>query len=282
MAVPGEPTSKKTAADLSLWLKEEVGPFISISTNAIPHGGTALSLLGLKDSTKDVDFGFALKEDFERFRDVLTKLGFSVDFDFMPLPNERLTRMTNPRSVIDVVDLRFPTWNRWRMTNLVLRKSLVIPYGSLTITLLDKNATFLFKTFPLRDTDLYDLKTILSRSQIDESRVVALFKEQDLIHRKALYDPKVEYEPLINVLELRTRMAGSLLLLEPAYKNTVQSLSIFASARFSELELNEPLSDLVADIRNSVVPISWDKVVGEDWEVLRTKLRPEGAGSNNR
>ena len=280
MVVPGESANTKTPADLSIWLKEEVSPFISVPTSAIPHGGTALSLLGLKDSTKDVDFGFTQKQDFERFRDTLTKLGFSVDFDFMSLPNEHLIRMTNPKSIIDVVDLRFPTWNRWRMTNLILKGSLVIPYGSLTVTLLDKNAIFFFKTYPLRDTDLYDLKTILTRSQIDERRVVALFEEQDLIHRKALNDPKVEYEPLINILEIRTRVAGSLHLLEPKYRSTVQRLSNFASARFSELELNESLSDLVAEIRNSVVPTSWDKAVGKDWEMLRNKLRPERASSN--
>lgn len=281
MAVSGEPTRRKTPADLSIWLKEEVSPLISGPTNAIPHGGTALSLLGLKESTKDVDFGFSLNEDFERFRDSLTKLGFSVDFDLMPLPNEHLIRMTNPKSAVDVVDLRFPTWNKWRITDLILKGSLMIPYGSLTITLLDRNAIFLFKMYPLRDTDLFDLKTILSRSTIDEGRLASLFEEQDLIHRKTLDDPKVEYEPLINILQLRTRIAGSLFLLEPKYRNIVSSLSKYASAKFSELELKEPLSNIVAKIRTSAVPILWDEIVGNDWELMIKKLKPELSGRND-
>src|SRR3972149_6541357 len=196
MAGPPEPTRLKTATDLLRWLERGISPRLSDVTEAIAHGGTALTLLGIKDSTKDVDFAFRTQDQFDAFRRVVELLGFRGTLDSKATPSEVLHRYENRASVIDLVDLRFPTWNNWRLTKTILRNAVVIPLGNIRLIRPDRDAVFLFKTYPLRDTDLDDLSTVLSKSPPDEDRVIALFDEQDVIHRSELLTETV-HEPLI-------------------------------------------------------------------------------------
>ena len=56
MAAPRSPMVR--AADVIAWLTATAAG-LDADTEAIAHGGTALTLLRLKASTKDVDFGFS-------------------------------------------------------------------------------------------------------------------------------------------------------------------------------------------------------------------------------
>src|SRR6266498_4461490 len=177
MAVATDPIRLKTSADLLGWLERDVSPRLEVETRAIAHGGTSLTLLGIKDSTKDVDFAFESQGAFDRFARVLKSLGFTLEWDIRPNPKEVHQRFENASATVDVVDIRFPTWNSWRVTKAVLKKAVILRLGPLRVVRLDRDATFLYKTYPLRETDIDDLRTILAKGGPDESRVITLFEE---------------------------------------------------------------------------------------------------------
>lgn len=271
MAIPSRTLREITAGDLSVWLKDVVAPVVREPTAALPHGGTALTLLSLKGSTKEVDFGFTSSDDFERFMSALKKLDYKITIDTKATPNEQWVRMESSRHLVDAVDLRWPTWNNWRRSGLMLKGALQIPFGNVTLTLLDKNAIFLFKTYPLRDTDFADLRTVLDVTSIDGDRATSLFEEQDLAHRKDLGDPDIAHEPLINILELRVRAAGSCHLIGPGYRNRIRGFANHVAVRFRELGLKQKLPEMVEALRVTDGAFSWDEP-GIDFEALRKRL----------
>ena len=270
MAVAPDRVQPKTAADLLGWLEREVSPRLDFGTRAIAHGGTALTLLGIKDSTKDVDFAFESQDAFDRFARVLGSLGFKRRRDIRPNPREVYQRFENPSSIVDVVDMRFPTWNNWRVSEAVLRKAVILRFGNLRVVRLDRDAIFLYKTYPLRETDIDDLKTILTKGPPDESRVIQLFNEQDGIHRSELPKDRV-HEPLLNILELRVRFAASLDLIGPIPRRNIPRIARLAKRRFLELRLRQSLKGMIGILRNSDL-VPWDNIVREDFTHLRSRL----------
>lgn len=273
MATPARPGRGNTAADLLSWLKEEVSAVIADKTEIVAHGGTALTLLEVKGSTKDVDFGFRSREDFARFSDALKTIGYRVAFDSQPGRGEVFLMLENPQSVIDAVDLRFPTWNNWHLAGGILNHSISIPLGQVSLIRPDINAVFLFKTYPMRDTDLDDLGSVLDKTSLDERRVTSLFDEQDEIYRRVLMQEDIEYEPLFNVLEMRARYAGSLALLGARYRRLVPEISSHANAKFEELKLRFTLDQVIQEIREGEKPVNWDDILNrEDFEALRKEL----------
>src|SRR5947208_1466011 len=223
MAAPDSLLRLKTAGDLQIWLAEMGNRAVS-STELMAHGGTALTLLGLKESTKDVDFSFRRRDHLDRMVDILRHAGYKETRQLRPNAREIQLRLENPASVIDLVDLRFPTWNRWRLTTNILRNARSVPYSSLDLILPDRDVVFLFKTYPLRDSDLDDLRGIVDRSALDQVRIVDLFDEQDRLWRQELERSDLEYEPLIDLLNLRTRFAGSFQLIGAAYRKKLRRL----------------------------------------------------------
>jgi len=111
MAVAPDPIRPKTSADLLGWLGRDVSPSLEVETRAIAHGGTALALLGIKESTKDVDFAFESRDAYDRFAHVLESLGFVSKWDLRANPTEVHQRFENLSAIVDVIDMRFPTWN---------------------------------------------------------------------------------------------------------------------------------------------------------------------------
>ncbi len=270
MAVAADRVRPKTASDLLGWLEREVSPHLEVETRAIAHGGTALALLRIKDSTKDVDFAFRSQDEFDRFTHVLESLGFKRRRDIRANPKEVYQRFENPSSIVDVVDVRFPTWNNWRVSKAVLGKALIMRFGNLGLVRLDRDAIFLYKTYPLRETDIDDLKTILTNGAPDESCVIELFDEQDGIHRSEL--PKdTAHEPLLNILELRVRFAASLDLIGPVPRRGIPRIARHAKRRFLDLRLRQTLSGLTDILRHSEL-VSWDSILGSDFDTLRDRL----------
>lgn len=270
MAVAADRVRPKTAADLLGWLEREVSPHLEVATRAIAHGGTALALLGIKDSTKDVDFAFQSQDEFDRFTHVLESLGFTRRRDIRANPKEVYQRFENPSSIVDVVDVRFPTWNNWRVSKAVLGKALIMRLGNLRLVRLDRDAIFLYKTYPLRETDVDDLRTILTRDPPNESRVTELFTEQDGIHRSELSDDTA-HEPLFNILELRVRFAASLELIGPLPRRSIPRIARLAKRQFDDLRLRQSFRDLIDILRHSDL-VSWDSILGEDFGPLRSRL----------
>jgi len=270
MAVAPDRIRPKTAADLLGWLEREMSPHLDIETRAIAHGGTALALLGIKDSTKDVDFAFQSQDEFDRFVHALESLGFKRGRDIRANPKEAYQRFENPSSTIDVVDVRFPTWNNWRVSRAVLGKSVILRFGNLRVVRLDRDAIFLYKTYPLRETDIDDLKAVLTNGAPGESRVIQLFNEQDEIHRSELPKDTV-HEPLFNILELRVRFAASMDLIGPIPRRKIPRIARHAKRAFLDLRLRQTLSGLIDTLRHSDL-VSWDRILGSDFGALRSRL----------
>jgi len=272
MAAPRSGFRLKSVADLQIWLQRDIGSRLQDETELVAHGGTALTLLGLKEASKDVDFGFRTKDDFDRLVALLRRIGYRVTMDVRPIPGEVLLRLENPSSVIDVVDLRFPTWNNWRLTQRVLEAARIIPRGKALLVLPDRDAVFLFKTYPLRETDLEDLRTIIDRSRPNQRRVIGLFEEQDGLHRVELNQANVAYEPLFNILNLRARFAGSLSLVGDRHRGNVKQLAQFSLRKFEELGLPIALGALVKRLRDSDRIVDWDDIIGIGADALRKRL----------
>ena len=258
-----------------MWLRDDVGPNLAEVTEILPHGGTALTLLGLKDSTKDVDFSFRAEGDFKRLVQVLKKLSYETTLDVKSRPNEHLIRLENPKRRVDVVDLRYPTWNDWRITTRILEKAIELPIGNVRLIRLDKETIFLFKTYPLRETDVSDLRTILDVSSLDGDRVISLFDEQDAMHRRELTDTSVEHEPLINILNLRVRFAGSLQLIGPKYRRLIPKVARHANRKLRDLGLGKSLRDLIDILRDVDGVPDWDRIAGRQFEHLTRRLALE-------
>lgn len=235
-----------------------------------------MTLLGLKEATKDVDFSFVSREEFERIVEALKILGYRADMDLKPRGSERgseqMFRFIDSKRRVDVVDVRWPTWNNWRITRLVRDRSLKIPFANVIVTRLDKDAIFLFKTYPLRDTDLADLTKVLDAGAVDEPRIISLFDEQDESYRRELTSVDVEYEPLIRILELRVRIVGSLELIGPEYRRRIPRISKHAVEKFRELGLRESPREIASLLRDENKVVSWDDLLGARFEKLRGKL----------
>jgi hypothetical protein len=278
MAASTRDVRPKTAADLTRWLLEDVSPKLGQETEAIAHGGTALTLLGIKSSTKDVDFAFRTREAFDRFGKALASLDFEEAGDLRAVPGEVFQRFENPASGVDIVDLRFPTWNHWRLTRSVLARAVVLRLGNVRLVRPDRDAVFLFQTYPLRDTDLDDLRRIIDANPPDEGRVVALFDEQDGIHRGELYAKGAVVEPLFLLLDLRFRFAASMRLLGHRHRSRIPDVARHAQARFRQLRLRRDIPTLLATVSDRDRPMSWDRVLGRHRERLRKRLA-SGSGA---
>jgi hypothetical protein len=278
MAASTRDVRPKTASDLTRWLLEDVSPKVGQETEAIAHGGTALTLLGIKPSTKDVDFAFRTREAFDRFGKALASMGFEKTGDLRPIPGEVFHRFENPASGVDIVDLRFPTWNHWRLTKSVLARAVVLRLGNVRLVRPDRDTVFLFQTYPLRDTDLDDLRRIIDANPPDEGRVVALFDEQDGIHRSELYAKGAVVEPLFLLLDLRFRFAASMRLLGHRHRSRIPDVARHAQARFRQLRLRRDIPALLAMVDDRDRLMSWDRVLGRHRERLRKRLA-SGSGA---
>lgn len=270
MATP-EPTQQKTAADLTRWL-EEMGRLLVERTEVIAHGGTALTLLGVKESTKDVDLGFRERGDFNRFNRVLREAGYVMRREFRPLPQEIYRRWRNQAQVVDVVDLRHPTWNGWRITKKILGRAMLIPRGQAVLVRPSVETAFLFKTYPLRDTDLDDLRKTLEKRKLKEDEMIELYDEQDRVYRSEFSREDVVHEPVLRVVEMRARVAASLDLLPKRHSGMIPAFHDHVRAKFKELDLGSSLDELAGLVRDEESLIDWDQILGDRIEEIRSRL----------
>lgn len=273
-----ERVQDKTLEDLLSWLEHRIAPVVRAPTELIAHGGTALTLLRRKRATHDVDFGIRDRAHFERFREALESRGYKVQWDLRASPREALVRLRNPADPVDLVDLRHPTWNNWRVTPLILRGAARLHFGELELVCPVAETIFLFKTYPLRESDLDDLRGILAGPGLDEPRVLALLEEQDRTHRRELFREDLPWESLYLLLDLRCRFAASLALLGDVARVKVPRLREAARQRYRDLGLSIPLPRMIGLLRSAETGVDWEKVLGGEMETLRSRLLlPEGS-----
>ena len=258
-------------AALERWL-DKIGRRLRVRTRSIAHGGTALTLLGVKESTKDVDLSFEKRTDYERFREALSALGYRVLLESAPIPWKMLTRMELAGAEVTPVDLHFPAWNDWKITRSIRSRATIRDYGGLELLIPDPDVVFLFKTYPLRVGDLQDLVSLVERRRVDPSRIWKLFLDQDHYRRGELLDENLQYEPLNIILEMRTRMAGSLSLLPAKVRRPISGLTHDSIDAFRALRLSTPLRTLIVMLRTGDQRVDWDDVLGKRFETLRVRL----------
>ncbi len=238
------------------------------------HGGTALTLLGIKESTKDVDFSFIDRNDFDTVAGTLKKMGYDLTMDSQHSQRSHFVRFEKVSEDVDVIDLHWPYWNNWRITRLVLENSTQEMYGKFMLHLLDKNVIFLFKTYPTRASDIDDLSTIIDKNHLDQDRLISLLDEQDKMNRRALSVDKLDYDPLRNIIEMRMRTSISLHLIGKSYYEKVKFFGAFADGIFSDLRLNMSRTR-IAEFLHSDTPTSssiLDLIGPEKQEKLRSAL----------
>ncbi len=170
------------------------------------------------------------------------------------------------------VDLHFPAWNDWQITHSIRSRATIRGYGNLELMIPDLDAVFLFKTYPLRASDLQDLVSLVEERRVEPSRIWTLFLDQDLHRRRELLDQGLPYEPLFMILEMRTRRAGSLSLLPAKPRRSLSGLVSDSLDAFRALRLSTPLRILVGLLRTGDQRVDWDDLLGKRFETLRVRL----------
>ena len=264
----------KNATTLILWLQDRISKYLDRTVETFAHGGTALTLLGIKESTKDVDFSFTDRNDFDTVARTLTKMGYNMTIDSQHGQRSRFVRLEKVSEDGDVIDLHWPYWNNWRITELVLENSTQNTYGKFLLHLLDKNAIFLFKTYPTRASDIDDLSSIIDKNHLDQDRLISLLDEQDKMNRRALSVDTSDYDPLRTIIELRMRTSISLHLLGRSYYEKVKFFGAFADGIFSDLRLGVSRTRIAEFLHSDISASSsiLDLIGPEKEEKLRSAL----------
>ncbi len=270
--MPVESPPRITADTVLGWIRESVAIHSARRLEIVAHGGTALSLRGLKESTRDVDFSVSSRAEFDALRGILEDIGYVVGMDFASY-RSRLIRLVKSGANVSPVDLHHPEWNNWRATATMQAAWAWRRFGQVRLGVPDRDTLFLFKTYPLLESDLSDLAEIVRRDPPDLKRVRDLCAEQDELLRRELFREDVAYEPLFLLLELRTRLHASLSLLPAPARREIFPLARYGRKQFAELGLKIPVLRLARRIR--IGPgINWDRILGRLMEPLRARLAP--------
>lgn len=264
----------KNITTLLLWLENDISRYLDHEIQTYAHGGTALTLLGIKDSTKDVDFTFTQKDEFYGLIAILKRMGYNSTYDFKTGNRSHWIRLERQGSDVDIIDLHWPYWNNWRITKLIERGSIQKLYGKILLKLLDHNAIFLFKAYPVRVTDIDDLRTVIEKRELDEDRLMALFNEQDEMYRKDFDNDSLEFDPARNVIDLRARIFVSLHLIGNAYRNKLKRFTKFADKLFYELDMGVNYSEIAVFLQKDFSEKTSVADILDDGEIeaLRRKL----------
>lgn len=112
----------------------------------------------------------------------------------------------------------------------------------------------------------------------DESRVIALFEEQDAIHRGELLSEKAELEPLFLLIDLRFRFAASMRLLGRNHRTRIRRIVRHAETRFATFRPRQTIPGLLKIIRDRNHLMSWDAILGREMETLRGRFAAKTPG----
>ncbi len=267
-------TEPKTGVVLREWLDRILGPHVPPRTRGVAHGGTLLTLRGIKDTTKDVDFAFIDRGSFDACDAALLKGRYRLEADFQAVPGEIFRRYRNDSEAVDLVDLRFPTWNSWVMKGSALRGCTLLAHGRFELLQPDIETTFVFKTYPCRPADLSDLQRIVERVPIlDWVRVRLIIQEQE-----GFAIEKENHSTALVIAESRGRAYASAGVLLQQGDQRVAAFYHWARVRWQELgfppETAQEVLDLIRqdhDQERSDLP--WRNRLHDHEDVIRDRLR---------
>jgi len=243
------------------WLERNLGKNVRRGARGFAHGGTCLTLHGLKDTTKDVDFAFEKREDFDQVRAALQRAGYKETQTFEQF-EELQIRFENPQEKIDVIDLRHPTWNHWTMKGTALRGCVKIQHGNFELLQPDVETVFVFKTYPCRPSDLQDLKRIVEQSELRWERVETIFREQESYAKK-----QEQYAPSLLIGHIRGRAYASTTTLLETNVRQVDRIAAWARDRWNELGLpSKTAADVLALVRGE--DNGWSRFLDEHGATL--------------
>lgn len=225
----------KTGTVLREWLDRAIGPRVPPKTRGVAHGGTLLTLRGIKDTTKDVDFAFIDSVSFDSSRRALLANHYQLEADFQPLPGETFHRYRHKTEDVDLVDLRFPTWNSWVMKGAALQGCDRVAHANFELLLPDVETTFVFKTYPCRPADISDMKRILEKDpRLNWTRVRQIVEEQE-----AFAAEKEDYATSLLIAESRGRAYASSGVLAADGETRIQDFHAWTRERWRALGLPE-------------------------------------------
>lgn len=228
-------TEQKTARMLARWLDQVISPAVPKGTRAVAHGGTLLALRGIKETTKDVDLAFLDRHAFDQVRGALERAKYRVTMDLAPLPGESLLRFENPSEDVDVVDVRHPTWNSWRMAGAALRGCTRDLRQNVELLLPDAETAFVFKSYPCRPSDLSDLAAILRKLGVAGLHWAKI--RRIVLEQESYWKDQKDYSEEMLVGQLRGRMVASWSALAKAGHSPPDAELEWATERWSRLGL---------------------------------------------
>jgi hypothetical protein len=131
-------------------------------------GGTALTFLGIKDSTRDIDMNVPSKADYRELRRVLTALGFEGQAPRTWITDQGYNIDIFVGDYIFVISLLDDYMN--------LSKS-VGEFHNIDLYVLNEYDLIITKLTRSDERDLDDIRTIFERTEIDHRRLIDRYKE---------------------------------------------------------------------------------------------------------
>lgn len=162
-------------------------------------GGTAMMLLGIKNSTLDVDFVFDKKSDREELMSALRKLG-AKESDVTLVYGLK----NNTPLMLEFKDCRFDLFMNKVITSVFSdamkeRAKQTHEFGNLIIKVADPSDIFIMKSVTSRAKDLDDIVAIVNKSHVNWDVIVEESKEQvKLGNETAIIGLGEKLEKLIN------------------------------------------------------------------------------------
>lgn len=262
----------KTGAVLREWLDRALGPMVLPRTQGVTHGGTLLTLRGIKDTTKDVDFAFLDRKAFASCGKALIANKYNLEADFQPWPGETYRRYRNPSETVDLVDLRHPTWNSWAMKGAALRGCERFFHGNFELLLPDVETSFVFKTYPCRPADISDMGRILEKvPTLNWARIRQIFEEQEEFAAE-----KKAYSPVLLVAESRGRAFASSGVLLDDGERRIKEFHSWARERWRQLGLpkatpQQTIEEIRKDQDGEAAKFPWrDRLHNREAQIART------------
>lgn len=142
-----------------------IGNSLKEKTECYAVGGTAMMFLGLKEVTKDIDLLFKKKEDYEKIKKVLLKLG-AKETETLIINKEKVSAILSLGNVR--FDLFLEHLIHFELTDsIIARVKEVHEFNNLIIKIISPDDIILFKSMADRQSDRIDVNEIIRRINVD-------------------------------------------------------------------------------------------------------------------
>lgn len=177
--------------------KEELLTFLKNIDRKLPHkitivaiGGTALTLLNLKESTRDIDFDLPLEKDWKALVDLFKKL------DFEP---EGFAWFTSTGLRIDVFRQGYIFCTQLP-SDYVEKSKLALKLDKITLKTLSLEDIIVTKLGRGDERDFQDIKQIYLHARIDNEQLAERFFE---IAQSWIESPEIIRQKLLDLIDIK-------------------------------------------------------------------------------